>query len=51
MIGFSFTVGTSCERATPLAEKNAAAPHHVLRSLVSLHNEHSVVDLYRISCL
>jgi hypothetical protein len=36
-----FTVGTSCERAAPLAEKNAAARHHVLRSLISLHNEHN----------
>jgi hypothetical protein len=37
-----FTVGTSYERAAPLAEKNAAARHHVLRSLISLHNEHRV---------
>jgi hypothetical protein len=37
-----FTVGTSCERAAPLAEKNAAAQHHVLRSLISLHNEHRI---------
>jgi hypothetical protein len=37
-----FTVGTSCERAAPLAEKNAAARHHVLRSLISLHNEHRI---------
>jgi hypothetical protein len=36
-----FTVGTSCERAAPLAEKNAVW-HHVLRSLISLHNEHCV---------
>jgi hypothetical protein len=35
-----FTVGTSCESAAPLAEKNAAARHHVLRSLISLNNEH-----------
>jgi hypothetical protein len=34
-----FTVGTSCERAASLAEKNAAARHYVLRSL---HNEHRV---------
>jgi hypothetical protein len=33
---------TSCERAAPLAEKNAAARHRVLRSLISLHNEHRV---------
>jgi hypothetical protein len=38
-----FTVGTSCERAAPLAEKNVAARHHVLRSLISLHNEHRVL--------
>jgi hypothetical protein len=37
-----FSVGTSCERVTPLAEKNAAARHRVLRSLISLHNEHRV---------
>jgi hypothetical protein len=35
-----WTVGTSCERAAPLAEKNAAVRHPVLRSLISLHNEH-----------
>jgi hypothetical protein len=35
-----FTVGTSCESAAPLAEKNAIARHHVLRSPISLHNEH-----------
>jgi hypothetical protein len=40
-----FTVGTSCERAAPLAEKNASARHHVLRSLISLHNEHRVVSV------
>jgi hypothetical protein len=39
---FHFTVGTSSEIAAPLAEKNAAARHHVLRSLISLHNEHRV---------
>jgi hypothetical protein len=37
-----FAVGTSCERAVPLAKKNATARHHVLRSLIRLHNEHSV---------
>jgi hypothetical protein len=26
-----FTVGMSCERAAPLAEKNAAARHHVAK--------------------
>jgi hypothetical protein len=31
-----FTVGTSCERAAPLAEKNAAARHHVLKSSVDV---------------
>jgi hypothetical protein len=30
-----FTVGTSSERAAPLAEKNGAARLHVLRSLIS----------------
>jgi hypothetical protein len=35
-------LGTSCERAAPLAEKNAAARYHVLRSLISLHNEHRI---------
>jgi hypothetical protein len=39
---YNFTVGTLCERAASLAEKNAAARHHVLRSLISLHNEHRV---------
>jgi hypothetical protein len=39
-LDIEFTPGTSCERAAPLAEKNAAARHHVLRSLISLHNEH-----------
>jgi hypothetical protein len=29
-------------RAAPLAEKNAAAWHHVLKNLISLHHEHSV---------
>jgi hypothetical protein len=46
-----FTVGISCERAAPLAEKNAAARHQLLRSLISLRNEHSiyicVLSLYR----
>jgi hypothetical protein len=41
-LNIQFAVGTSCERAAPLAEKNAAAWHHVLRSLISLHNEHCV---------
>jgi hypothetical protein len=40
-----FTAGASCERAAPLAEKNVAARHHVLRSLISLHSEHRV-DLH-----
>jgi hypothetical protein len=31
-LGIHFTIGTSCERAAPLAEKNAAAQRHVLRS-------------------
>jgi hypothetical protein len=42
LIGHSLDIGTSCERAAPFAEKNAAARHHVLRSLISLHNEHRV---------
>jgi hypothetical protein len=42
-LDINFTVGTSCERAAPLAEKNAAAQPHVLRSLISLHNEHRVL--------
>jgi hypothetical protein len=37
-----FTAGTCCERAAPLADRNAAARHHVLRTLISLHNEHRV---------
>jgi hypothetical protein len=37
-----FTVGISCERAAPLAEKNADAWYHVLRSLISLHSEHPI---------
>jgi hypothetical protein len=41
-LDINFTVGISCERAAPLAEKNAAARHHVLRSLISMHNEHRV---------
>jgi hypothetical protein len=41
-----FTVGISCERAAPLAEKNAAALHHVLGSLISLHNEHPIFLIY-----
>jgi hypothetical protein len=31
-----FIIGTFCESAAPLAEKNAAARHHVLRSLSEL---------------
>jgi hypothetical protein len=42
LIAQHFTVGTSCERAAPLVEKNAAAWHHILRSVISLHNEHRV---------
>jgi hypothetical protein len=45
-----FTVGTSCERAAPLAKKNAAARHHVLRSLISLHNEHRVALVNGLIC-
>jgi hypothetical protein len=41
-LDIDFIVGIPCERATPLAEKNAVAWHHVLRSLISLHNEHSI---------
>jgi hypothetical protein len=41
-VDIRFTVGTSCERVAPLAEKNAAARHHVLRSPISLHDEHPV---------
>jgi hypothetical protein len=37
-----FIAETSCERAAPLAEKNAAARHHALRNLISLHNKHRV---------
>jgi hypothetical protein len=37
-----FIVGISCERAASLAEENVAARHHVLRSLISLHNAHSI---------
>jgi hypothetical protein len=43
-LGIHFTVGTSCERAAPLAEKNAAARHRILRSLINLHNEHRVAE-------
>jgi hypothetical protein len=43
-----FNVGTSCERAAPLAEKNAAARHHVLRSMISLHNEYRVQLLLQV---
>jgi hypothetical protein len=42
LIGHSFYRRNPCERAAPLAEKNAVARHHVLRSLISLHNEHPV---------
>jgi hypothetical protein len=41
ILDIHFTVGSSCKRAASLAEKNAAQ-HHVLRSLISLHNEHRV---------
>jgi hypothetical protein len=44
LLDIHVTVGTSCERAAPLAEKNAAVRHHVLRSLISLHNEHRIRD-------
>jgi hypothetical protein len=40
-----FTVGTSSERAAPLAEQNAAARHHVLRSL---HEEHRVFNYIKL---
>jgi hypothetical protein len=30
VLDINFTVGTSCERAAPLAEKNAAARHQVM---------------------
>jgi hypothetical protein len=39
-LDIQFTVGISCERAAPLAEKNAAARHYVLINLISLHDEH-----------
>jgi hypothetical protein len=32
-------------KATPLAEKNASVQHHVLRSLINLHSEHSVYPI------
>jgi hypothetical protein len=31
-----------CERAAPLAEKNTARRHHILKSLAGLHNEHRI---------
>jgi hypothetical protein len=34
-----FTVRSSGERAAPLAEKNAAERHHILRSLISLNTK------------
>jgi hypothetical protein len=45
-LDFHFTVGTSCERAVRLAEKNVAARHRVLRSPISLQNEHPI----EVSC-
>jgi hypothetical protein len=36
LLDIHFTVGTSCERAAPLAEKNAAVQHHVLGSSVDV---------------
>jgi hypothetical protein len=39
---FHFTVEISCERTAPPSEKNFAPRHHLLRGLLSLHNEHSV---------
>jgi hypothetical protein len=42
LLDIHFTFGTSCERAAPLAEKNAAARHHVLGSLISLHTDHMI---------
>jgi hypothetical protein len=44
-IGYSFYLWNFCERAVPLAEKNAAVRHHVLRSLISLHKEHCILDM------
>jgi hypothetical protein len=44
LIGHSFYRRNFCERAAPLAEKNAAERQHVLRSLISLHNEHRVLS-------
>jgi hypothetical protein len=41
-LGIHFTIGTSCERAAPLAQKNAAARHRALKNLINLHNEHRV---------
>jgi hypothetical protein len=41
-LNIPFTFGNSSERAVSLAEKNAAARYNVLRSLISLHNEHRV---------
>jgi hypothetical protein len=43
-----FIVGTFCESAMPLAEKNAAALQHVLRSLISLqrHFSQQVAQLF-----
>jgi hypothetical protein len=48
-LDIDFTVGTSYERAVWLAEKNAAARHHVLRSLISLrrHFSRQVAELFR----
>lgn len=43
-VDIHFTVRTPCERAVPLVKKNAAMRHYVLRSLISLHNEHCVYD-------
>jgi hypothetical protein len=39
-----FTVGISCKRAAPLAERNAAARHPVLRCLIKLHSEHPIAS-------
>jgi hypothetical protein len=46
-----FTVGISCESASPLAEENAAAHHHVPRTLKSLQDERQVLQWATSSCI